>query len=153
MKKNKVIINFFIGGCVGRTLMEISGIIANVVTKNNVMDTIFQLQSLLIIFLIGGIGYNIALLSVRKIEKKDMKSKERQQLLKKQMYITSGAIILFSIFLVVYTIKGNYIGVILALSFCTVFTFWGYSFLLSYINLRNSMSMINKKNFEVKQRN
>ena len=145
MKKNKVIIDFFIGGCVGKTLMEISGIVANLVTKNNVMDAISQFKSLLIIFLIGGIGYNIALLSVRKIEKKDMKSKERQQLLKKQMYITAGAIILFSIFLIVYAIKGNYIGVILALSFCTVFTFWGYSFLLSYINLKNSMAMISKK--------
>ena len=75
-----------------------------------------------------------------------MKSKERQQLLKKQMYITAGAIVLFSIFLIIYSIKGNTIGVIMALSFCTVFTFWGYSFLLSYINLKNSMAMINKKN-------
>ena len=148
MKKNNWLINFLIGGCVGKTLVEISGIVANLVTRNSILDSISQLKSLIIIFIIGGIGYNIALLSVRKIEKKDMKSKERQQLLKKQMYITAGAILLFSIFLIVYTIKGNIIGVIMALSFCTVFTFWGYSFLLSYINLKNSMAMMTKKNFK-----
>ena len=148
MKKNNWLINFLIGGCVGKTLIEISGIVANLVTRNSILDSISQLKSLIIIFIIGGIGYNIALLSVRKIEKKDMKSKERQQLLKKQMYITAGAILLFSIFLIVYTIKGNIIGVIMALSFCTVFTFWGYSFLLSYINLKNSMAMMTKKNFK-----
>ena len=146
MKKKDVIINFLIGGCVGKTLIEISGIVANLVTRNNILDSISQLKSLIIIFIVGGIGYNIALLSVKKIENKDMKSKERQQLLKKQMYITAGAIVLFSIFLIIYSIKGNTIGVIMALSFCTVFTFWGYSFLLSYINLKNSMAMINKKN-------
>ena len=146
MKKKDLIINFLIGGCVGKTLIEISGIVANLVTRNNILDSISQLKSLIIIFIVGGIGYNIALLSVKKIENKDMKSKERQQLLKKQMYITAGAIVLFSIFLIIYSIKGNTIGVIMALSFCTVFTFWGYSFLLSYINLKNSMAMINKKN-------
>ncbi len=146
MKKKDLLINFLIGGCVGKTLIEISGIVANLVTRNNILDSISQLKSLIIIFIVGGIGYNIALLSVKKIENKDMKSKERQQLLKKQMYITAGAIVLFSIFLIIYSIKGNTIGVIMALSFCTVFTFWGYSFLLSYINLKNSMAMINKKN-------
>lgn len=146
MKKKDLLINFLIGGCVGKTLIEISGIVANLVTRNNILNSISQLKSLIIIFIVGGIGYNIALLSVKKIENKDMKSKERQQLLKKQMYITAGAIILFSIFLIIYSIKGNTIGVIMALSFCTVFTFWGYSFLLSYINLKNSMAMINKKN-------
>ena len=148
MKKREILIDFLIGGCVGKTLIEISGIVANFFTKNNIIDTISQLKSLIIIFVIGGIGYNIALLSVKKIEKKDMKSKERQQLLKKQMYITAGAIVLFSIFLIIYTIKGNYVGVILALSFCTVFSFWGYSFLLSYINLKNNMAMMTKKNFK-----
>ena len=146
MKKKDLLINFLIGGCVGKTLIEISGIVANLVTRNNILDSISQLKSLIIIFIVGGIGYNIALLSVKKIENKDMKSKERQQLLKKQMYITAGAIILFSIFLIIHSIKGNTIGVIMALSFCIVFTLWGYSFLLSYINLKNSMAMINKKN-------
>ena len=148
MKKKDLLINFLIGGCVGKTLIEISGIVANLVTRNNILDSISQLKSLIIIFIVGGIGYNIALLSVKKIENKDMKSKERQQLLKKQMYITAGAIILFSIFLIIHSIKGNTIGVIMALSFCTVFTFWGYSFLLSYINLKNSMAMMTKKNFK-----
>lgn len=147
MKKREIVKNFLIGGCVGKTLMEISGIIANFFMKNNLTDTISQLKSLIIIFIIGGIVYIVAKMSISKIEKKDMKSKERQNLLKKQMYITAGAIILFSIFLIIYTLKRNFIGVILALSFCAVFSFWGYAFLLSYINLKNSMAMINKRDF------
>ena len=145
MENRKLIKNFLIGGCVGKTLMEISGIIANLFMKNNLTDAILQLKSLIIIFIIGGIAYIVATLSITKIEKKDMKSKERQNLLKKQMYITAGAIVMFSISLIIYAIKGNYIGVILALSFCAVFSFWGYAFLLSYINLKNNMALINKK--------
>lgn len=145
MKKRELIKNFLIGGCVGKTLMEVSGIIANFFMKNNLTEAILQLKSLMVIFIIGGIAYIFANLSITKIEKKDMKSKDRQNLLKKQMYITAGAIVLFSVFLVVYTLKRNFIGVILALSFCAVFSFWGYAFLLSYINLKNSMAMINKK--------
>ena len=147
MKKRELIKNFLIGGCVGKTLMEVSGIIANLFMKNNLTDAILQLKSLLVIFVVGGIVYIVAKMSITKIEKKDMKSKERQNLLKKQMYITAGAIVLFSVFLIVYTIKRNFIGVILALSFCAVFSFWGYAFLLSYINLKNSMAMINKRDF------
>ena len=145
MKKRELIKNFLIGGCVGKTLMEVSGIIANLFMRNNLTDAILQLKSLIVIFVIGGIAYIFANLSIMKIEKKDMKSKDRQNLLKKQMYITAGAIVIFSVFLVVYTLKRNFIGVILALSFCAVFSFWGYAFLLSYINLKNSMAMINKK--------
>lgn len=145
MKKRELIKNFLIGGCVGKTLMEVSGIIANFFMKNNLTEAILQLKSLMVIFIIGGIAYIFSNLSITKIEKKDMKSKDRQNLLKKQMYITAGAIVLFSVFLVVYTLKRNFIGVILALSFCAVFSFWGYAFLLSYINLKNSMAMINKK--------
>lgn len=147
MKKNKIITNFLIGGCVGKTLLEVSGIIANIVIKTNISDSVAQLKSFIIIFIISGVAFCLAVLSVKKIEKKDLKSKERQQLLKKQMYITAGAILIFSAFLVVYTIKNNYIGIILALSFCAVFSFWGYAFLLSYINLKNSMAMIKKNNF------
>lgn len=148
MKKRELVKNFLIGGCVGKTLMEVSGIIANFFMKNNLKDAISQLKSLIIIFIIGGIVYIVAKMSITKIEKKDLKSKERQNLLKKQMYITAGAIVLFSIFLVIYTVKRNFIGVILALSFCAVFSFWGYAFLLSYINLKNSMAMINKRDFK-----
>ena len=38
---------------------------------------------------------------------------------------------------------------ILALSFATVFSFWGYSFLISYITLKNSMAMITKKDYKI----
>lgn len=145
MKKKGMLTDFLIGGCIGKTLIEISGSVANLLIGNNNVDVWAQLKSLIVIFLIGGICYTVAKLSIKKIVGKDMKAKERQELLKKQMYITAGAILLFSVFLVIYMLKNNYIGVILALSFCLVFSFWGYAFMLSYINLKNSMAMINKK--------
>ena len=145
MKKRELLKNFLIGGCIGKTLMEVSGIIADLFMKNDLNYTISQLKSLMVIFIIGGTVYNVAKMSIKKIEKKDMKLIDRQNLLKKQMYITSGAIILFSVFVVVYMLKNNYIGAILALSFDAVFSFWWYGFLLSYINLKNNMAMISKK--------
>ena len=145
MKKSEIITDFLVGGCIGKTLMEISVIVTNLVVGNISKDLIEQLISLIIIFIIGGIGYIVAKMSVRKIEKKDLKSKDRQKLLKKQMLITAGSILFFSVFIVIYTIQRNYVGIILALSFSTVFSFWGYAFLLSYINLKNNMVMINKK--------
>lgn len=145
MKNRELVSSFFIGGCIGKTLMEISGIITNIFFRNNVGETIEKLKALIITFIIGGSVFIIAKLSIKHIEKKDMKSKDRQKLLKKQMSITAGAILLFSIFLIVYMLNNNYVGAILALSFSTVFSFWGYAFLLSYINLKNNMVMINKK--------
>ena len=145
MKKSEIITDFLVGGCIGKTLMEISVIVTNIVFGNINSELISQLTSLIIIFIIGGIGYIVAKMSVRKIEKKDLKSKDRQKLLKKQMLITAGSILFFSVFIVIYTIQRNYVGIILALSFSTVFSFWGYAFLLSYINLKNNMVMINKK--------
>ena len=145
MKNGELLTNFLIGGCIGKTLMDFSGIITNLVTgNNNKNELISKLTSLAIIFVIGGISFIIAKLSVKKIENKDKTSKERQKLLKKQMLITTGGILFFSVFLVVYVIKQNYIGIIFALSFSTVFSFWGYAFLLSYINLKNNMAMIKK---------
>lgn len=148
MKKREILTDFLVGGCIGKTLMEVSGIITNLVIGNINSDLIAQFKSLIIIFLIGGIGFIFAKMSVRKIEKKDMRSKERQKLLKKQMIITAASILFFCVFIVVYTIQKNYVGIILALSFSTVFSFWGYAFLLSYINLKNNMVMINKKSFK-----
>ena len=145
MKRREILTDFLVGGCIGKTLMEISVIVTNIVFGNINSELISQLTSLIIIFIIGGIGYIVAKMSVRKIEKKDLKSKDRQKLLKKQMLITAGSILFFSVFIVIYTIQRNYVGIILALSFSTVFSFWGYAFLLSYINLKNNMVMINKK--------
>lgn len=145
MKNRELVSSFFIGGCIGKTLMEISSIITNIFFRNNVGETIEKLKALIITFIIGGSVFIIAKLSIKHIEKKDMKSKDRQKLLKKQMSITAGAILLFSIFLIVYMLNNNYVGAILALSFSTVFSFWGYAFLLSYINLKNNMALINKK--------
>ena len=113
MKKDKLITNFLIGGCIGKTLMEISGIVTDIVTGNINEDLISRLISLFIIFAIGGIGYLVATISVKKIEKKDMTSKNRQKLLKNQMLITAGAIMLFGTSLVIYTVQNNYIGIIL----------------------------------------
>ena len=149
MKRNEVITNFLIGGCIGKTLMEISGMITNLFIGNSTNETISQLKALMITFIIGGIVFIIAKMSIKKIEKKDMKSKERQKLLKRQMIITAGGIVLFSIGLIVYMLNKNYVGAILALSFGTVFSFWGYGFLLSYINLKNSMVMIKKNDVKI----
>ena len=147
MKKRELLTNFLIGGCIGKTLMEISGIVTNFFLGNNSKETIAQLKALAITFIMGGIVFTVAKLSIKHIEKKDMKSKDRQKLLKRQMFITAGAILLFSVCLIVYMLNNNYVGAILALSFGTVFSFWGYAFLLSYINLKNSMAMITKKKF------
>ena len=76
MKKRELIKNFLIGGCVGKTLMEVSGIIANFFMKNNLTEAISKIKSLMVIFVIGGIAYIFANLSITKIEKKDMKSKD-----------------------------------------------------------------------------
>ena len=144
MKKNNII-NFLIGGCIGKTLMEISGIVTNLFLGINFKDTISQFKALILTFIIGGIVYCVARVSIIKIEKKDMKSKDRQKLLKRQMLVTAVAIVLFSVCLIVYVIRNNSVGAILALSFSIVFYFWGYALLLSYINLKNNMVMINKK--------
>ena len=144
MKKRELIGNFLIGGCIGKTLMEFSGIITEIVIGQINKDMISRLLSLIIIYVIGGICYTAAKVSVRKIEKKDMTSKKRQKILKNQMLITAGSILIFSAFLVMYIIQNNYVGIIIALSFCAVFSFWGYAFLLSYINLKNNMAMIKK---------
>ena len=101
MKKNNII-NFLIGGCIGKTLMEISGIVTNLFLGINFKETISQFKALIITFIIGGIVYSIARLSIIKIEKKDMKSKDRQKILKRQMLITAVAIVLFSVCLIVY---------------------------------------------------
>ena len=148
MKKVEILTDFLVGGCIGKTLMEVSGIVTNLVFGNLNSDLITQLTSLIIIFLIGGIGFIIAKMSVRKIEKKDLRAKDRQKLLKNQMLVTAVSILFFSVFVVIYIIQRNYVGIILALSFCTVFSLWGYAFLLSYIHLKNNMVMINKKSFK-----
>ena len=110
MKNRELVSSFFIGGCIGKTLMEISGIITNIFFRNNVGETIEKLKALIITFIIGGSVFIIAKLSIKHIEKKDMKSKDRQKLLKKQMSITAGAILLFSIFLIVYMLNNNYVS-------------------------------------------
>ena len=124
MKKSEIITDFLVGGCIGKTLMEVSGIVTNLVFGNLNSDLITQLTSLIIIFLIGGIGFIIAKMSVRKIEKKDLRAKDRQKLLKNQMLVTAVSILFFSVFVVIYIIQRNYVGIILALSFCTLFSLW-----------------------------
>ena len=124
MKKSEIITDFLVGGCIGKTLMEVSGIVTNLVFGNLNSDLITQLTSLIIIFLIGGIGFIIAKMSVRKIEKNDLRAKDRQKLLKNQMLVTAVSILFFSVFVVIYIIQRNYVGIILALSFCTLFSLW-----------------------------
>ena len=49
MKKRELVSSFFIGGCIGKTLMEVSSIIANFFTKNNISEALSQLNGLMII--------------------------------------------------------------------------------------------------------
>ena len=136
---------FLIGGCVGITLMIVSYIVANVLTGNISKDIIDLIKIFFWIYLWGGVCFTIVSLWMKKLEHRDLKSTERQNILKRQMKVISGIIILFTIFLIAYIIKKFTLGIIIALGFITVFALWGYGCLLAYLNLKNSMAMINKR--------
>ena len=131
MKKTKNIVLFFIGGSVGITLMRISYIVTYILLGQVNQEIKDLIKSFLLTFIWGGICFTIATLSIRKIERKDMRSLERQKMLKKQMKIALFIILWFSMFLIVYIIKNNNFGIILSLSFITVFALWEYGYLLA----------------------
>lgn len=145
MKKNDSIKLFLIGGCVGITLMIVSYIVANILTGNIAKDVIDLIKIFFWVFVWGGICFTIASKSIKKIEQRDLKSIERQKILKKQMKAISVIIIWFVILLIIHIIKKNTLRTIIALGFITVFALWGYGCLLSYLNLKSNMSMINTR--------
>lgn len=144
MKKTNIVTLFFLGGAIGVTLIQVSSILTSLFMGIINRDVINSIKSFFLTFICGGICFIIANISLKKIEKEDMNSIERQKILKKQMKIALFIIILFLILLVKYIIDNNSFGTIFSLSFIIVFSLWEYGYLLAYLNLKNNMVMIKR---------
>ena len=144
MKKYSIIKNFFLGGCIGVTLMEMCFFIVNIISGKIDDDTINLIGSFSTVFFFGGLIYILVVISITSLKYKDLQSKEKQKVLSKQIRLTSSVIIVFSFILLFYSIKSNALGVILSLSFIIVFVLWEYGFFIEYAKLRNNMVMIKK---------
>lgn len=144
MKKYSIIKNFFLGGCIGVTLMEMCFFIVNILSGKIDDDTINLIGSFSTVFFFGGLIYILVVISITSLKYKDLQSKEKQKVLSKQIRLTSSVIIVFSFVLLFYSIKSNALGVILSLSFIIVFVLWEYGFFIEYAKLRNNMVMIKK---------
>ena len=144
MKKYEIIKNFFLGGCIGITLMEICVLIVNILSGKLDEDTINLIKSFSTIFFFGGIIYILIVISITSLKYKDMNSKDKQKVLVKQIKLTSAVIILFSFVLLFYSLQNNILGVILSMSFIIVFILWGYGFFIEYARLRKNIVMIKK---------
>lgn len=144
MKKYEIIKNFFLGGCIGITLMEICVLIVNILSGKLDEDTINLIKSFSTIFFFGGIIYILIVISITSLKYKDMNSKDKQKVLVKQIRLTSAVIILFSFVLLFYSLQNNILGVILSMSFIIVFVLWGYGFFIEYARLRKNIVMIKK---------
>lgn len=145
MKKYDIVKNFFIGGCIGFTLMNLSYYIVNFIMKNINQTLLNSIRDFFIIFFFGGIIYILAVISIRSLKYKDMKFKNKQKVLSRQMILLSAVIIIFSGALLGYSVIQNMLGIILSMSFILVFALWGYGCLLEYISLKKNMVMIKKK--------
>ncbi len=144
MKKYEIIKNFFLGGCIGITLMEICVLIVNILSGKLDEDTINLIKSFSTIFFFGGIIYILIVISITSLKYKDMNSKDKQKVLVKQIILTSAVIIIFSFVLLFYSLQNNILGVILSMSFIIVFVLWGYGFFIEYARLRKNIVMIKK---------
>lgn len=144
MKKYEIIKNFFLGGCIGITLMEICVLIVNILSGKLDEDTINLIKSFSTIFFFGGIIYILIVISITSLKYKDMNSKDKQKVLLKQIRLTSAVIIIFSFVLLFYSLQNNILGVILSMSFIIVFVLWGYGFFIEYARLRKNIVMIKK---------
>ncbi len=144
MKKYEIIKNFFLGGCIGITLMEICVLIVNILSGKLDEDTINLIKSFSTIFFFGGIIYILIVISITSLKYKDMNSKDKQKVLVKQIILTSVVIIIFSFVLLFYSLQNNILGVILSMSFIIVFVLWGYGFFIEYARLKKNIVMIKK---------
>ena len=79
MKKYDIVKNFFIGGCIGFTLMNLSYYIVNFIMKNINQTLLNSIRDFFIIFFFGGIIYILAVISIRSLKYKDMKFKNKQK--------------------------------------------------------------------------
>ena len=144
MKRYDILKNFFLGGCIGITLMEISFFIVKFFSDKLDNDTINLIKAFSTIFIFGGIIFILAIISVRSLKYKDMKSTTKQKVLSKQIILLSIVIIIFSGVLLIYTIKGNSLGAIISLSFIIVFVLWAYGCFVEQAILKKNMAMIKK---------
>lgn len=145
MKKYEIGKSFFIGGCIGYTLMNLSYYIVNIIQRNINESVLNSMRDFLIIYFFGGIIYVLAVISLQSLKYKDMKSKDKQKVLGRQMILLSAVIIIFSGALLGYSIMQNMLGIILSISFILVFALWAYGCLLEFINLKKNMVMIKKR--------
>lgn len=145
MKKYEIGKSFFIGGCIGYTLMNLSYYIVNIIQRNINESVLNSMRDFLVIYFFGGLIYTLAVISLQSLKYKDMKSKDKQKVLGRQMILLSAVIIIFSGALLGYSIKQNMLGIILSISFILVFALWGYACLLEYINMKKNMVMIKKR--------
>ena len=144
MKKCEIIKNFFLGGCIGISLMEICVLIVNILSGKLDEDTINLIKSFSTIFFFGGIIYILIVISITSLKYKDMNSRDKQKVLVKQIRLTSAVIIIFSFVLLFYSLQNNILGVILSMSFIIVFVLWGYGFFIEYARLKKNIVMIKK---------
>ena len=144
MKKYDIIKNFLLGGCLGVTLMEISYFLVGFLVGTLNENIIRLIKIFSIIFFFGGIIYILAVISIQSLKYKDMQSKQKQEVLNRQIRLTSIAIIILSFVLLFYSIKSNSLGVILSLSFILVFTLWSYGCFIEYATLKKNMAMVKK---------
>ena len=144
MKKYDILKNFFLGGCIGVTLMEISFFIVRLFSKTLNNETINLMKGFLTIFFFGGIIFVLAIISLKSLKYKDLKSTAKQKLLTRQIVLLSVVIILFSGVLLFYSIQGNIFGVMLSLSFIIVFVLWAYGCYVEHAILKKNMVMIKK---------
>lgn len=144
MKKYDILKNFLLGGCIGITLMEISFFIVKLFLGKLDNETANLIKAFSIIFFFGGLIFVLAIISLRSLKYKDMKSTAKQKLLNKQIIILSIVIIVFSGILLFYAINGNILGSILSLSFIIVFVLWAYGCYVEQVILKKNMVMIKK---------
>lgn len=144
MKKYDIVKNFFIGGCIGFTIINLSYYIVSFFEKNINEDLIKSLRDFLTIFSFGGIIYVLVRIWSRRLKYRDLKFKDKQKVLGKQMILLSGVIIIFAGALLYYSINKNMTGIILAISFIIVFVLWAYGCLIEYVSLKRNMVMIKK---------
>ena len=144
MKKYDILKNFFLGGCIGVTLMEMSFFIVKIFSGELDNETIDLIKGFLTIYFFGGLIFVLAIISLRSLKYKDLKSTSKQKLLTKQIVLLSIVIILFSGVLLFYTINGNTLGAMLSLSFIIVFVLWAYGCYVEQAILKRNMVMIKK---------
>ena len=144
MKKYDILKNFFLGGCIGVALIELSLFIVKLFSGKIDDETINLMVAFLMIFFFGGIIFLLVIISVRSLKYRDMKSTDKQKVLNRQIVLLSIVIIVFSGILFFYTIQKNTLGIILSLSFIIAFSLWAYGCIIEQIYLKKNMAMIKK---------